>query len=123
MAVAPQTIDRKVALERTFAAAFAALDDSKDPLIVSHLYEFIVKHVRSAQPMALLGGVSDVVSPVQEAIVQLDDGARVEVRRIDGRVNLYVLAADGHDASVSATDAQAGEVEKAVMAVMSGGAL
>jgi hypothetical protein len=39
------TIDRRTALSRTFAAAFAALDDSKDPLIVSQIWVVSFKDI------------------------------------------------------------------------------
>lgn len=93
------SIDRKVALERTFAAAFAALDDTKDPHVVSSLYEIIVRHIRSANPMALLGG-ADVIEPLQQATIPLADGARIELSSADGVRALLAVDGNGNEVAV-----------------------
>lgn len=100
MVASPQIIDRQTALERTFAAAFHALDETRDAQVVAHLYEFIVKHVRSAAPMSLLGA-ADVIEPTAEVIVPLQDGARIDLNVDDGSLVLYVVEPSGKDAAVA----------------------
>lgn len=103
-----------------FRAAFAALDDHKSQQERVQIYATCVAHIRSAAPMQLLG-VSDVLPAATEVVIPLADGARVEVRQMDGAVSLYVLAADASDAAVSMTDAQAEQVRVGLMQVMQGG--
>lgn len=86
-------------LIKTFQAAFAALDDFKSDER-SFIYEQIVRHVRSAQPMALLGA-ADVIEPTAEVIVPLQDGARIDLNVDDGSLVLYVVEPSGKDAAVA----------------------
>lgn len=121
MAVASSHLsDRAQALIRTFRSAFAALDDHKVPAEVAAVYEVIVKHVRSAQPMALLGA-ADVIEPLASAVVPLSHGARLEVSKLeDGQLSFYMHDEHNHDADSTATPAQAELLVQAVRQVMAG---
>lgn len=94
-------------LVRTFRAAFAALDDLKDPHEQQQIAEVIAAHLRSSAPLAL---GATTVEPATEIVVTLTDGARVELRVLDGRINLYVHDALEHDADVGLTQQQAAQL-------------
>ena len=79
---------------------FAVLDDLKSQTEREYLYSVVVRHVRSAQPMALLGA-ADVIEPTAEVIVPLQDGARIDLNVDDGSLVLYVVEPSGKDAAVA----------------------
>jgi hypothetical protein len=116
------TSPRFIHLARTFAAAFQAVAEhaKAHPHEADRLYESVAGHLRSAAPMTLLG-VSDVVEPTAEATISLGDGARVEVRMLDGKLNLYVADALQHDADVGLTASQAEQLRRDLARVLAAG--
>ena len=72
------------------------------------IYELLAAHLRSASPMALLGGAADV-EPVSQARIPLKAGS-VEVSSDEGEIVLYVVDASGRDVGVGMSQAQAVEL-------------
>lgn len=110
---------RFTSLARTLAATFAAIVEhaKSHPDEADRLFEAIAAHLRSAAPMVLLG-VPDAIDPIAEATIQLSERARIEIRRLDGKLNLYVHDELDHDADVGLTDAKAEEIRAALARVM-----
>jgi hypothetical protein len=90
-------IDRKTALERTFAAAFSALDDfrGKSPAEAFELATFIAAHLRSSMPQALLSLDTGPVPMLEVTPPELVD-ARRELERLTAETEhmrpVYVAA-------------------------------
>lgn len=97
-------------------AGLAALDDLKSQPERDLIYQVIASHVRSAAPMAFTGA-ADLVEPQQEAVVHLDDGQRVELRMIDGRLNLYAAESHERDTNVRISEGQREQLRLALGAV------
>ncbi len=96
-------LNRITALERTFAAAFAALEDLPQS-DADRIAAAVVAHVRSSRPQALLVDAAVLpspVDPVQAVERLLDDGARYHVSAQDGHTVLTVADAHGDLATVA----------------------
>lgn len=107
MTTAAQPIDREQAMQRTFAAAFAALDDykSKNPEAASRIADFVAAHLRSGYPMAAFAlGTKPQENPIHVAngvpfVEQpLSAKARYGIRRVDRGIELYLMDDTAHDA-------------------------
>ncbi len=121
MTTDPQLSLRGLALLRTFRAAFeAAAEHSKaHPHEVAIIAEACASHLRSWQPMALLGGAADI-EPATEITVAAIDG-RIEVSISGECVCIYAFDSSAHDAAPLLTRAQAEELRTAIARVMATG--
>lgn len=104
MTAALSHADRGLALRRTFAAAFAALESlAKDsPSDADRIAATVIAHVRSSRPQAFRADVETQLPPVEPAPVtavsrELSDSSLYEVSASEGRLRLYIRDASGHD--------------------------
>ena len=90
-------------------ADLAALDDLRSQPERQQIYELLAAHLRSAAPMALLGGAADV-EPLRQEKIALSSGGSVELVVDDGVTVMLVVEPSGKDAAVAVTAGQAGEL-------------
>lgn len=93
-----------------FASLFELAKElqKSQPSEVAVVLEAVAEHLRSVAPLSLLG--VSTLDPLEEFIVPLADGARIELRTMDGRTGLYVLDAAHHDALALMNAAQCEEL-------------
>lgn len=120
MVASPTLSDRAFHLIRTFRAAFAALNELKNSTEQQQITEVIAAHLRSSQPLALLG-TSGVLEPASEVIVPLQDGARIDLTLDEGNLVMYVIEASGKDVAVPVSAGRAEDLRRG-LARMIGGA-
>lgn len=73
------------------------------------IYELLAAHLRSAAPMALLGGAADV-EPLRQEKIALASGGSVELVVDDGVTVMLVVEPSGKDAAVAVNAQKAGEL-------------
>jgi len=100
MVTASTISSRATALQRTFAAAFAALDDlkAKEPAAANEIAATCQSHIRSAFPSAIMADSSPFVRVEPEPV----PAAAIERKLADG--GSYRIAADDGDATFILTD-------------------
>ena len=79
--------------------AFELLGEHKHEAEVTALLETVIAHVRSMQPMLLLGLPDETPTPLVRREVE---GGLYELAREDGKVRLYVCEGN-HDTAVALT--------------------
>lgn len=86
-------------LFREFQRVFAQLDDfaAKNEASGARIREFIMAHMRSSAPMAVV--MSAAPKPA-EVVRDLECGGKYEVSRDDKSVRLYLRETPDHDAAV-----------------------
>lgn len=107
--------DRATTIVRSLQSVLHALDEHPSNAEREQIYSVLVSHIRSAQPMALLGGVADIVEPLARETIALGNGASVDLSVDDGVTVMYVVEASGKDVAVPVSPAKAGEL-RAVLA-------